>query len=87
MKKKQVAHKKTSQFGIRVGSNHPLFGTWEEEPNSAFVEALLAAGNNATFEGRYAEAEPLLVRALDASGKIHGEITSERSLRFWRRLA
>jgi hypothetical protein len=35
MKKKQVARKKTSEFGLRVGSDHPLVGTWEEEPNSA----------------------------------------------------
>ena len=47
----------------------------EDDPE--FVEALLAAGNNATFEGRYAEAEPLLLRALDASGKIHGEKSSQ----------
>jgi hypothetical protein len=33
MKKKQVARKKTSEFGLRVGSDHPLLGTWEEEPN------------------------------------------------------
>jgi tetratricopeptide (TPR) repeat protein len=38
-----------------------------------FAEALLAAGNNATFEGKYQEAEPLLLRALDACLKIHGE--------------
>jgi tetratricopeptide (TPR) repeat protein len=43
----------------------------EDDPE--LVEALLAAGNNATFEGRYTEAEPLLLRALDASRKIHGE--------------
>ncbi len=47
------------------------------EDDTEFVEALLAAGNNATFEGRYAEAEPLLLRALDASGKIHGEKSSQ----------
>lgn len=47
----------------------------EDDPE--IVEALLAAGNNATFEGRYAEAEPLLLRALEASGKIHGEKSSQ----------
>jgi len=35
MKKKQATDKKTSQFGLRVFSNHPLVGTWEEQPNSA----------------------------------------------------
>jgi tetratricopeptide (TPR) repeat protein len=47
----------------------------EDDPE--LVEALLAAGNNATFEGRYEEAEPLLLRALDVSGKIHGEKSSQ----------
>jgi tetratricopeptide (TPR) repeat protein len=47
----------------------------EDDPE--FVEALLAAGNNATFEGRYAEAEPLLLRALVASENIHGEKSSK----------
>ena len=42
-----------------------------------FVEALLAAGNNATFEGKYHDAEPLLLRALEASEKIHGEKSSQ----------
>jgi tetratricopeptide (TPR) repeat protein len=42
-----------------------------------FAEALLAAGNNATFEGKYQEAEPLLTRALDACMKIHGERSSQ----------
>ncbi len=30
-----VVRKKTSQFGLRGGSNHPLVGTWEEETNSS----------------------------------------------------
>jgi tetratricopeptide (TPR) repeat protein len=47
----------------------------EDDPE--FVEALLAAGNNATFEGRYAEAEPLLLRALVASENSHGEKSSQ----------
>jgi hypothetical protein len=42
-----------------------------------FAEALLAAGNNATFEGKYEEAESLLERALTASEKIHGEKSSQ----------
>jgi hypothetical protein len=42
-----------------------------------YAEALLAAGNNLTFEGKHQEAEPLLVRALDASLKIHGEKSSQ----------
>jgi tetratricopeptide (TPR) repeat protein len=41
------------------------------------VEALLTAGNNATFEGKYQEAEPLLDRALAASTRIHGEKSSQ----------
>jgi tetratricopeptide (TPR) repeat protein len=47
----------------------------EDDPE--LVEALLNAGNNATFEGKYQEAEPLLVRALTASIKIHGEKSSQ----------
>jgi tetratricopeptide (TPR) repeat protein len=47
----------------------------EDDPE--LVEALLAAGNNATFEGKYQEAEPLLERALAASLKIHGEKSSQ----------
>jgi tetratricopeptide (TPR) repeat protein len=47
----------------------------EDDPE--LVEALLAAGNNATFEGKYAEAEPLLIRAVAVSGKIHGEKSSQ----------
>jgi tetratricopeptide (TPR) repeat protein len=47
----------------------------EDDPE--LVEALLNAGNNATFEGKYQEAEPLLVRALAASVKIHGEKSSQ----------
>jgi tetratricopeptide (TPR) repeat protein len=42
-----------------------------------FAEALLAAGNNATFEGKYQEAEQLLSRALDACMKSHGENSSQ----------
>jgi tetratricopeptide (TPR) repeat protein len=42
-----------------------------------FAEALLAAGNSATFEGKYQEAESLLARALDACLKIHGEKSSQ----------
>ena len=67
--------------------NRPDFGVYRDmvkerlehaeqtlsEDDPKFVEALLAAGNNATFEGRYAEAEPLLLRALVASENIHGE--------------
>jgi tetratricopeptide (TPR) repeat protein len=47
----------------------------EDDPE--FVEALLNAGNNANFEGKYQEAEPLLERALAASVKIHGEKSSQ----------
>jgi tetratricopeptide (TPR) repeat protein len=47
----------------------------EDDPE--LVEALLAAGNNATFEGRYEEAEPLLLRALAASENIYGEKSSQ----------
>lgn len=47
----------------------------EDDPE--LVEALLAAGNNATFEGKHEEAEPLLIRAVAASGKIHGEKSSQ----------
>jgi tetratricopeptide (TPR) repeat protein len=43
----------------------------EDDPELA--EALLTAGNNATFEGNYAEAESLLERALAASQRIHGD--------------
>ena len=42
-----------------------------------FAEALLAAGNSATFEGKYQEAELLLTRALDACMKIQGETSSQ----------
>jgi hypothetical protein len=47
----------------------------EDDPE--LVEALLAAGNHALFEGKYEEAEPLLLRALERSEKIHGEKSSE----------
>jgi tetratricopeptide (TPR) repeat protein len=47
----------------------------EDDPE--FAEALLAAANNATFEGKYEEAESLLERALAASEKIHGEKSSQ----------
>jgi len=47
----------------------------EDDPE--FAEALLTAGNDATFEGRYEEAEPLLMRALDACLRIHGEKSSQ----------
>jgi tetratricopeptide (TPR) repeat protein len=50
----------------------------EDDPE--LVEALLAAGNDATFEGRYEEAEPLLLRGAAASGKIHGEKSSHTVL-------
>jgi tetratricopeptide (TPR) repeat protein len=46
-----------------------------------YAEALLAAGNNLTFEGKYNEAEPLLERALDACVKIHGETSTQGSNR------
>lgn len=45
-----------------------------------FAEALLAAGNNATFEGKYEEAEQLLVGALEACMRIHGEKSSQTLL-------
>lgn len=48
------------------------------------AEALLAAGNNATFEGRYDEAEPLLERALAACLRIHGENNSQSLFAFTR---
>jgi tetratricopeptide (TPR) repeat protein len=44
------------------------------------VEALLNAGNHATFEGKYQEAESLLDRALAASLRIHGEDSSQTLL-------
>lgn len=47
----------------------------EDDPE--LVEALLAAGNSATFEGKYEEAEPLLLRAVQVSEKIHGENSSQ----------
>ena len=47
------------------------------ENDPEFAEALLAAGNNATFDGKYQEAEPLLMRALDACLRIHGEKNSQ----------
>jgi len=43
------------------------------EDDPVFAEALLTAGNNATFEGNYQEAEQLLERALAAAKRIHGE--------------
>ncbi|HMD32133.1 MAG TPA: tetratricopeptide repeat protein [Candidatus Acidoferrales bacterium] len=43
------------------------------ENDPAYAEALLNAGANATFEGKYEEADRLLARALDATLKIHGE--------------
>lgn len=42
-----------------------------------FAEALLTAGNNATFEGKYQEAESLLARGLEACVRIHGEKSSQ----------
>jgi hypothetical protein len=42
MKKKQANHKKTSQFDRRVFSNHPLVGTWEEEPASGGTTTTVA---------------------------------------------
>jgi tetratricopeptide (TPR) repeat protein len=47
----------------------------EDDPE--FAEALFTAGNNATFEGKYQEAEQLLERALAASERIHGEKSSQ----------
>jgi tetratricopeptide (TPR) repeat protein len=47
----------------------------EDDPE--LIEALLAAGNSATFEGKYEEAEPLLLRAVQISEKIHGENSSQ----------
>jgi tetratricopeptide (TPR) repeat protein len=41
------------------------------------ADALLAAGNNATFDGKYQEAELLLARALEACLRIHGERSSK----------
>jgi len=48
--------------------------------DAEFAEALLAAGNNATFEGKHQEAESLLSRALDACIKAHGEKSSQALL-------
>jgi tetratricopeptide (TPR) repeat protein len=48
------------------------------------AEALLAAGNNATYEDRYKEAEPLLERALAACLRIHGENSSQSLFAFTR---
>ena len=47
------------------------------EDDPAFAEALFTAGNNATFEGNYQEAEQLLERALAAAQRIHGEKSSQ----------
>jgi Flp pilus assembly protein TadD len=47
----------------------------EDDPELA--EALLVAGNNATFEGNYEGAEQLLERALAAAERIHGPESSQ----------
>lgn len=47
------------------------------ESDPALAEALFAAGNSATFEGNYDEAESLLDRALAASERIHGDKSSQ----------
>jgi tetratricopeptide (TPR) repeat protein len=41
------------------------------------ADALLAAANNATFDGKYQEAESLLGRAVEACLRIHGENSSQ----------
>jgi tetratricopeptide (TPR) repeat protein len=41
------------------------------------ADALLTAANNATFEGKYQEAESLLERAAEACLRIHGEKSSQ----------
>ena len=41
--------------------------------DSELAEALFNAGNHAIFHQKYAEAETLLLRALDSNIKVHGE--------------
>ena len=60
---------------VRERLDHAERTLSEDDPD--LVEALLNAGNNATFEGKYQEAEPLLVRAAAASLRIHGEKSSQ----------
>jgi tetratricopeptide (TPR) repeat protein len=73
-----------SDLGSSGTANHNVYGDMVKErlehaertlspDDPEFAEALLAAGNNLTFEGRYQEAESLLIRGLDACVKIHGE--------------
>ena len=60
---------------VRKRLEHAEQNLSEDDPE--LVEALLVAGNSATFEGRYEEAEPLLLRAVQISGKTHGENSSQ----------
>jgi tetratricopeptide (TPR) repeat protein len=55
---------------VRARLEHAERTLSPDDPELA--EALLAAGNNATFDGRYQEAEVLLARALEACLRIHG---------------
>jgi tetratricopeptide (TPR) repeat protein len=60
---------------VRKRLDHAEQTLSEDDPE--FAEALFTAGNNATFEGNYQEAEQLLERALAASERIHGEKSSQ----------
>jgi tetratricopeptide (TPR) repeat protein len=60
---------------VKERLNHAERTLSEDDPE--FAEALFTAGNNATFEGNYQEAEQLLERALAAAERIHGEKSSQ----------